>query len=91
MFHAMQYVSWLLIANQHILQRVKWFGTLSTMTAAIFIAVSLNISQQAWPFAIYLIGASVWSYVSLITRDWALLTLNLLFIITDSYAIIIRL
>ncbi len=90
-FHALHYLEFLLLANEEIFNKFKWIGTLSTMTAALIIAVSIDISQQAWPFMIYLIGAFVWTYASYLMKDWALMCLNILFIMTDTYAIIIRL
>ena len=91
MFYALQYLGWILMANQDVFQKFKWTGTILTMCAAIFIAVSLEIAQEPWPFMIYLVGAFIWSYSAILMRDWALLGMNLLFIGTDTYAIIIRL
>lgn len=90
MIHAYNYLTYLLITNQGVFERFKWVGNLATFLGAVAVGVSLEAATQAWPFTLYLLGSTVWLIAALILRDRALAWLNTFFVLTNTYAIFVR-
>jgi hypothetical protein len=91
MFHAYNYLTYLLLMNQAAFEKFKWIGNITTYVAGLAVGVSLSAATEAWPFALYIVGNLVWFIAAVIMRDRPLFWLNLFFIAANAYAILIRL
>lgn len=70
---------------------IKWVGTIVTAISAILISFSPTLSQLPTTFSGYLIGALIWLFYAVRTRDWALAGLNAFYLFVNSCAVVVRL
>ena len=90
MFEAYNYLGHLLRTNDKVFKRFKWIANAFVFTGALAIAFSTEFAQQAWPFAINLIGTMMWLKASQIVEDRALGWFQGFFVFINLYAITLR-
>ena len=73
------------------IEAIKWIATLSMAMGALLVSISVHLSSLWWPYMGFLIGHILWTFAALWAHEIALLTLNVIFIIIDLYAILLRL
>lgn len=91
MIHAYNYLVCFLLTNKAAFDRFKWAGNIATFVGALAVGVSIETAGQAWPFSLYLFGSFVWLVAASILKDRPLIWLNLFFVLTNAYAIFVRL
>lgn len=68
----------------------KWSATTFMTISAILVSFKIEWSAVWWAFIGFLVGHVIWSWYAVKTKEWALFTLNFVFIFIDLYAILIR-
>ena len=64
-----------------LLPTIKWVGTLTGAAGALLI--SLNIPESGWAFVLFLLSSLSWTCAGLMSKDSALWSLNLVFVVID--------
>lgn len=90
-FHALNYVTCVLLSNPNLYQGFKWVGNALLVSAAISVAVSPDWAQAAWPFVLYNAGTAVWLYAAVLMKDTPFICLQLFYAAVNTYGIVTRL
>lgn len=90
-FLAAEYLVYQLQTNNKLLEWVKWFATFCVCASAILVSFSIELSLQPHVFLGFLIAHILWTGAGIIMKDKPIIVLNAIFILIDTYAIIIRL
>lgn len=70
---------------------LKWFATLTVVSAAFLFTVWPNLGHQWWLLGMFLTGHIIWVIFAIVMKEWALLALNAAFVPIDLYGVLIRL
>ncbi|MFS0771601.1 hypothetical protein [Sphingomonas sp. 1P08PE] len=55
---------------------IKWFASISGMTAALLVSLDLGRRPTGWAFVIFVASSVAWFAGAWLTEDWALGTQN---------------
>jgi len=73
------------------IETIKWLATIMLTMGAVFVSLSVKLSTVWWPYVCFLIGHIIWTIAAFKLQEMALLVLNVVFIVIDCYAILLRL
>ncbi len=61
---------------ENFITAIKWFASISGMTAALMVSLDLGRRATGWAFVIFVASSVAWFAGAWLTEDWALGTQN---------------